>query len=134
MVAESNPDADGEVLSRLRRALGPAFPIVVTFDLHGNLSQKQIDNCDLALAYRTCPHIDQEQCGLQAALLLRMMLKKQFQPVQALAGVAVPWFGQPGGGTAYMLPKSIDELISDGVLVEVRHGTPPPTGSATYKP
>ncbi|MFC0439218.1 TNT domain-containing protein [Kutzneria buriramensis] len=50
------------------------------------------------------------------------------QPVQALAGVAVPWFGQPGGGTAYLLPKSIDELISDGTLVEVRQGTPPPTG------
>jgi Tuberculosis necrotizing toxin len=50
------------------------------------------------------------------------------QPVQALAGVAVPWFGQPGGGTAYLLPKSIDELLSDGTLVEVRHGTPPPTG------
>jgi hypothetical protein len=50
------------------------------------------------------------------------------QPVQALAGVAVPWFGQPGGGTAYLLPKSIDELLADGTLVEVRQGTPPPTG------
>ncbi|GAA3434317.1 TNT domain-containing protein [Kutzneria kofuensis] len=50
------------------------------------------------------------------------------QPVQALAGVAVPWFGQPGGGTAYLLPKSIEELLADGTLVEVRQGTPPPTG------
>ena len=50
------------------------------------------------------------------------------QSVQALAGVAVPWFGQPGGGTAYLLPKSIDELLADGTLIEVRHGTPPPTG------
>ncbi|HTI26425.1 MAG TPA: TNT domain-containing protein [Kutzneria sp.] len=50
------------------------------------------------------------------------------QPVQALAGVAVPWFGQPGGGTAYLLPKSIDELLADGTLIEVRQGTPPPTG------
>ena len=50
------------------------------------------------------------------------------QPVQALAGVAVPWFGQPGGGTAYLLPKSIDELVAEGTLVEVRQGTPPPTG------
>jgi hypothetical protein len=50
------------------------------------------------------------------------------QPLQALAGVAVPWFGQPGGGTAYLLPKSIEELVTDGTLVEVRQGTPPPTG------
>jgi len=50
------------------------------------------------------------------------------QPLQALAGMAVPWFGQPGGGTAYVLPKSIDELISDGTLVEIRHGAAPPAG------
>ncbi|QUQ71273.1 caspase, EACC1-associated type [Kutzneria sp. CA-103260] len=50
------------------------------------------------------------------------------QPVQALTGAAIPWFGQPGGGTAYLLPKSVKELLSDGTLVEVRPGTPPPTG------
>ena len=33
MVAESHRDADGEVVSRLRSALGPEFPIVVTLDL-----------------------------------------------------------------------------------------------------
>jgi microcystin degradation protein MlrC len=58
MVAESHPDADGEVLTRLRQALGPDFPIVVTLDLHGNLSQRLVDGCQAAVAYRTCP-----QCG-----------------------------------------------------------------------
>src|SRR5438445_4972214 len=69
MVAESYPDADGEVLSRLRQALGSDFPIVVTFDLHGNLSQQMIDNCHAAVAYRTCPHVDQRDCGRRAARL-----------------------------------------------------------------
>src|SRR5207302_5227097 len=67
MVAESYPDADGEVLRRLRSALGPDFPIVVTFDLRGNLSQLQIDHCDAAVAYRTCPHVDQMETGQRAA-------------------------------------------------------------------
>src|SRR5262249_27176810 len=31
MVAESYPDGDGEVLARLRQAVGPDFPVVVTF-------------------------------------------------------------------------------------------------------
>jgi microcystin degradation protein MlrC len=84
MVAESYPDADGEVLSRIRTALGPEFPIVVTFDLHGNLSQKQIDNCNAAVAYRTCPHVDQEECGLRAAAVLNFMLHYSLRPVQAL--------------------------------------------------
>jgi hypothetical protein len=33
--------------------------------------------------------------------------------------VAVPWFEQPGGGTAFVLPASINELLSDGSLVEI---------------
>ena len=27
------------------------------------------------------------------------------RPVQALTGGAIPWFDQPGGGTAYLLPS-----------------------------
>jgi microcystin degradation protein MlrC len=84
MVAESYPDADGEVLSRLRRAL-PDLPIVVTFDLHGNLSQRQIDSCNAAVAYRTCPHIDQVECGRRAGALLRSLLRGRTRPCQALA-------------------------------------------------
>src|SRR5262245_37137081 len=53
MVTESYPDADGEVLTRLRQTLGPDFPIVVTLDLHGNVSQRLADQCHAAVAYRT---------------------------------------------------------------------------------
>jgi hypothetical protein len=45
------------------------------------------------------------------------------RPLEVLTGVAVPWFEQPGGGTAYLLPKAIEEMLADGVLVEI-------TGSA----
>src|SRR5213076_2019869 len=85
MVAESHPDADGEVLARLRRALGPDFPIAVTFDLHGNLSQRVADHWDLALAYRTCPHVDQRECGRRAAALLVRTLRGATRLCQALA-------------------------------------------------
>ncbi|WP_308199653.1 TNT domain-containing protein [Saccharothrix sp. S26] len=47
------------------------------------------------------------------------------RPVEALTGVAVPWFEQPGGGTAYLMPKTIDDMIADGVLVEVAGQEPP---------
>jgi hypothetical protein len=45
------------------------------------------------------------------------------RPLEVLTGVAVPWFEQPGGGTAYLLPKSVEDMIAEGVLVEI-------TGSA----
>lgn len=38
------------------------------------------------------------------------------RPVEALVGEAVAWFGQPGGGTAFVLPRSLDELLRAGVL------------------
>jgi hypothetical protein len=41
------------------------------------------------------------------------------RPVEVLTGVAVPWFEQPGGGTAYLFPKTIDDMITDGALVEI---------------
>jgi microcystin degradation protein MlrC len=74
MVTESHFDADGETLRRIRQAVGPGFPIVVTFDLHANLSQQMIDNCDAAVMYRTNPHVDQRQTGERAARLLELIL------------------------------------------------------------
>ncbi|WP_158844596.1 TNT domain-containing protein [Saccharothrix deserti] len=41
------------------------------------------------------------------------------KPVPALKGVAVPWFGQVGGGTGYFLASSVRDLLADGALVEV---------------
>ncbi len=85
MVAESYPDGDGEILARLRRALGPELPIVVSLDLHGNLSQQLADNCNAAVAYRTNPHVDQRECGRRAASLMARMLRGEVRPCQALA-------------------------------------------------
>jgi microcystin degradation protein MlrC len=85
MVAGSHPDADGEVLTRLRRALGPDFPIVVTLDLHGNLSPRLIEGCTAAVAYRTNPHVDQRECGRRAARLLARTLRGDVRPCVALA-------------------------------------------------
>jgi microcystin degradation protein MlrC len=85
MVADSYRDADGETLTRLRRALGPDFPIVVTLDLHGNISPRLIEQCQAAIAYRTNPHVDQRECGQRAATLLVRMLRGQARPCQALA-------------------------------------------------
>lgn len=47
------------------------------------------------------------------------------RPLQALTGGAIPWFDQPGGGTAYLLPRAVEELLSNGDLVEVDQAEPP---------
>ena len=47
------------------------------------------------------------------------------QPFQVLTGAAIPWFDQPGGGTAFLLPDTIGDLVAQGQLVEVDSGEPP---------
>ncbi|WP_243791749.1 TNT domain-containing protein [Saccharopolyspora gloriosae] len=48
------------------------------------------------------------------------------RPVQALRGTAVPWFEQPGGGTAYVLPGPVSDLLADGTLQEINDAQRPP--------
>ncbi|MBQ6641021.1 MAG: TNT domain-containing protein [Saccharopolyspora sp.] len=48
------------------------------------------------------------------------------RPVQVLRGTAVPWFEQPGGGTAYVTASAITDLLADGSLVELPDAQRPP--------
>ncbi len=41
------------------------------------------------------------------------------KPIEVEGGKIAPWFGQPGGGTQYLMPASIRDLIKAGYLREV---------------
>src|SRR5262249_30020928 len=83
MVSERYPDADGEWLSRLRQRFGWSFPIVGTLDLHSNLSPLMVQSCDALIAYRTNPHLDQRQRGIEAATLMARTLRGEVRPTMA---------------------------------------------------
>jgi microcystin degradation protein MlrC len=83
-VCDSQPDMDGWWLSKVREKVG-ALPIVCTLDPHANASQKMIEAVDATIAYRTNPHLDQRERGLEAARLLAQMLRGEVKPTQALA-------------------------------------------------
>ncbi|MEW5979334.1 MAG: M81 family metallopeptidase [Acidobacteriota bacterium] len=83
-VAENFPDADGEVVRRLREVVGGNVPIIMTLDLHANVSSKMIEHTTATIAYRTNPHLDQKKRGLEAAYLMSRTLNGQVHPVQAV--------------------------------------------------
>ncbi len=85
MVVESYPDGDGEVLRRMRRVLGADFPIVTTLDHHTNVSEQMVAESTALVIYKTNPHIDQRQRGLQAVEILMRAIRGEIQPTQALA-------------------------------------------------
>ncbi len=82
-VSEEFPDADGCWLTRLRQQLGSEIPIVGTIDSHANLSAPMIEACDALVAYRTNPHIDQRDRGIEAVGLLARTLRGECRPTMA---------------------------------------------------
>ena len=83
-VSEQFPDADGELLRRVRQLVGPELPIVVTLDLHANISPAMARHSSALIVYRTNPHLDQFERGHEAALLMAKILRHDANPVQAL--------------------------------------------------
>jgi len=83
MVAEGYPDADGEIAGRLREASG-GKPIVMTLDCHANISQRMIRSTTATILYRSNPHVDQRERGLEAASIIARTIRGEIQPVQAL--------------------------------------------------
>ena len=83
MVCDADPDADGETVERLRKALGPDFPIVLTLDLHANVSPRMIENVNAMIIYRTYPHVKQRDRGLEAADIIARTVRGEVRPVQA---------------------------------------------------
>lgn len=63
MVTESLDDGEGELLFRLRQALGPEMPIGLSLDLHANISARMVDLATLITIYRTYPHLDMAETG-----------------------------------------------------------------------
>lgn len=82
-VSEEYPDADGEWLRRVRETVGSAMPIIGTLDAHANLSPQMVAATDALTAYRTNPHLDQRDRGIEAATLMARTVRGEIRPVQA---------------------------------------------------
>jgi len=84
MVAEGFPQADAETVRQVRELMGPDFPIVVTHDYHANVPEQLVEDADALIIYKTNPHVDQRERGLQAASILVRTIRGEVRPVGAL--------------------------------------------------
>jgi microcystin degradation protein MlrC len=80
-VSEDYPDFDGKWLSRVRSIVGEDIPIVGTIDPHCNLSDEMAGSVNALIAYKTNPHIDQRQTGMDASLILLGMMRGKIRPI-----------------------------------------------------
>lgn len=79
------PDADGELVRRVRELVGPKVPIGLALDMHGNISPQMVDNVDVVTVYQTNPHIDAREQAMVCARLLLRCVRGQIRPRRALA-------------------------------------------------
>jgi microcystin degradation protein MlrC len=84
MYVEDFPQADEEIIRRVRNAIGKDLPLVVTHDFHANISPEIANLCDVLVVYKQTPHLDTKERGLQAAGILRRWLAGEVKPVQAI--------------------------------------------------
>ncbi|MBS0562558.1 MAG: M81 family metallopeptidase, partial [Proteobacteria bacterium] len=70
MLNDCFPDAEGELLRRVRAIVGPAVPIAISLDPHANLTQAMVELADVTVPYRTYPHVDMRETGARAMELL----------------------------------------------------------------
>lgn len=104
MVSEAFEDCEGEILRRIRLALnGKPIPIVVTLDLHGNITNLMCEHvsaytyiqlhvhvlnvakASILIAVRTYPHIDFYECAVRACGLLQDAMLGAIRPLTVLS-------------------------------------------------
>lgn len=90
MTTPQEEDPDGLLYETVRRAVGAGVPVVTTVDLHANISQRMVDNADVIVAYRTDPHADQYERGIEAATILNEMFNGMRPTVSNIRVPIVP--------------------------------------------
>ncbi|WP_214410236.1 M81 family metallopeptidase [Sphaerisporangium fuscum] len=82
-------DAEGDLITAVRSAIGPQPFVSAAMDLHGNVSPTLFHGCDLLTCYRTAPHVDVWETRERAARNLVQALREERRPHKALVHVPI---------------------------------------------
>jgi microcystin degradation protein MlrC len=72
--AVADEDSDGTLVAMVRAIVGPAVPVVVSHDLHCNVSERLVESATALVVYRTNPHVDMAARAAESAGLIREAL------------------------------------------------------------
>lgn len=114
MVSGDDDDPDGALLAAVREAIGDV-PLVVTLDLHANLTRRMVEHADAIVGFRTSPHIDQRDTGQRGAALLMRILRDGAVP--AMAAVKLPMV-VPASTHMHHLPGPFRRLMQAAEAAE----------------
>jgi microcystin degradation protein MlrC len=122
MVPEGVDDGEGDIIAAVRRAVGPDVPIAVTLDFHGNLGRDMIAGADLLHGYKTYPHVDMAERGVEAAERLAQVIAGRLKPTAAWRKPPLmPPLGRQGTARGPMrrLYDLADEMERDPKVISI---------------
>lgn len=106
-VAEGVDDLEGALLTALRERVGPETPIIVTLDLHGNITPEMLEAADILLGCHLYPHTDMYDRGIEAVHLARRMATGELRPASSI--VQLPMLIS-AYGTSLSPAKEVNEI------------------------
>lgn len=116
MILEDEPDAEAEIVRRVRAQLPPGTPITVSLDLHGHITAAMIQPDVAYIGYREFPHIDMYETGYRAARLLIDWIDGKVKPVMALAKKHMVFSPDSARTTA----PPLSDIVAEGRAMEER--------------
>jgi microcystin degradation protein MlrC len=80
MIGETRTAPDLDLLRVVREAVGPGCPVAASFDLHANMAEEISGVVDIAIDYKTYPHIDIYETAQKALGLLVRTVAGEIRP------------------------------------------------------
>lgn len=84
MVTETDEDGDCQFLREIRAVTGNHIPLAVTQDLHANVFDEITELANIAISFRTYPHVDLHDVGVEACELLHQAMSQKISPQLAI--------------------------------------------------
>ena len=116
-VVESFPDAEGELLRRVRAIVGE-LPLTISLDPHANLTAQMVTLSDALVPFRTYPHIDMKAAGAQSMRLLLERIARGKPWARAFRQLE---FGLPLGSQCTLL-EPMKEVMAERASLAERMG------------
>src|SRR3954471_11223079 len=114
-VVDSYPDAEGELLRRVRAIVGPDLPLTISLDPHANLTAQMVALSDAVVPFRTYPHVDMKAAGAQAMRLLLQRIARGAPWARAFRQLD---FWIPLGSQCTMMPPMEPVMAERASLAE----------------
>lgn len=70
-LTQTKDDPEGVLFECVRSMVGPLVPVVTVLDLHANMTVQSTQALSGAVAYKTNPHQDLHECGVEAAQMIQ---------------------------------------------------------------